>query len=41
MVKGAKTPPKATNCHKEHPAGGSGGVESSSQTPFLNLDPFQ
>ena len=28
-------------CHKQPPTGGSRGIESSSQTPFLNPDPFQ
>ena len=27
--------------HKEPPKGGSGGIGPSSQTPFLNPDPFQ
>ena len=40
MVKGAWTPLKAANA-KEPPTGGSRGIESSSQTPFLNPDPFQ
>ena len=34
--------PSETSQHcKESPTGGSGGVESSSQTPFLNPDLFQ
>ena len=41
MMKGAPGPSKSSECHKEPPKGGSGGIESSSQTPFLNLDPFQ
>ena len=42
MVKGAWPPLKSTNVgHNEPPTGGSKGVESSSQTPFLNPDPFQ
>ena len=40
-MKGAWTPPKASKHHKEPPKGGSGGIKSSLQTPFLNLDPFQ
>ena len=40
MMKGAWTPAKATRCHKEPPKGGSGGMKSSLQTSFLNLDPF-
>ena len=27
--------------HKEPPEGGSGSMKTTSQTPFLNLDPFQ
>ena len=41
MVKGAQTPSKNDQCCKEPPTGGSRGIESSSQTPFLNPDPFQ
>ena len=41
MVKGAQTSPKAANTIKSTPKGGSGGIGPSSQTPFLNLDPFQ
>ena len=26
MAKGAQTPPKAAECHKEPPKGGSGGI---------------
>ena len=39
--KGSLDPSKGNKCHKEPPEGGSEGIESSSQTPFLNLDPFQ
>ena len=38
---GSPDPSKISQCHKEPPTGGSRGVESSSQTPFLNPDPFQ
>ena len=41
MVKGAWTPLKISQCCKEPPTGGSRGIESSLQTPFLNPDPFQ
>ena len=41
MCKGSPDPSKSNECHKEPPKGGSGGVGSSSQTPFLNPDPFQ
>ena len=41
MVKGSPDPSKTIQCHKEPPTGGSGGIESSSQTPFLSPDPFQ
>ena len=41
MTKGAWTPPMANKCHKEPPEGGSGGIKSPLQTPFLNPDPFQ
>ena len=40
-VKGAQTPLKSGQCHEEPPTGGSRGIESSLQTPFLNPDPFQ
>ena len=40
-AKGAPDPSKSSECHKEPPKGGSGGVGPSSQNPFLNLDPFQ
>ena len=40
-AKGAQSPPKSNECHEEPPKGGSGGVESTTQTPFLNPDPFQ
>ena len=38
---GSLDPSKGSECHKEPPKGGSGGVGLDSQTPFLNLDPFQ
>ena len=38
---GSLDPSKSNKCHKEPPKRGSGGVDSSSQTPFLNPDPFQ
>ena len=41
MMKGAWTPPKVTSAIKSPPKGGSGGMKSSLQTPFLNPDPFQ
>ena len=34
-------PSETIQCHKKPPTGGSGGIETSSQTPFRNLDPFQ
>ena len=34
-------PSQGNECHKEPPKGGSGGIKSSLQTLFLNLDPFQ
>ena len=39
--KGSPDPSKSSKCIKEPPKGGSGGVGLSSQTPFLNPDPFQ
>ena len=41
MVKGAQAPLMSNKCHKETPEGGSGGIETTTQTPFLNLYPFQ
>ena len=38
---GSLDPSEISQCHKEPPTGGSRGVESSLQTPFLNPDPFQ
>ena len=38
---GSLDPSKISQCCKEPPTGGSRGIESSSQTPFVNLDPFQ
>ena len=41
MTKGAQTPPKAMNAIKSPEKEALGGIRSSSQTPFLNPDPFQ
>ena len=41
MMKGAQTLSQGNECHTKPPKGGSGGIKSSSQTPFLNPDPFQ
>ena len=41
MVKGAQTPPKATNAMKITQKDCSRGIGPSSQTPFLKMDPFQ
>ena len=38
---GSLGPSNNNKHHKEPPEGGSGGIETTSQTPFLNLDPFQ
>ena len=38
---GSPDPSEIGQCCEEPPTGGSRGIESSSQTPFLNLDPFQ
>ena len=38
---GSLNPSQGNKHHKEPPEGGSGGIKSSLQTPFLNLDPFQ
>ena len=38
---GSPDPSEISQCHKEPPTGGSRGIESSLQTPFLNPDPFQ
>ena len=40
-MKGVQTPPTDNKSHIEPPEGGSGGIKSPLQTPFLNLDPFQ
>ena len=40
-MKGAWAPPTTANATKSPPTGGSKGVEMTSQTPFLNPDPFQ
>ena len=37
----AKGPSKSSEHHKEPPKGSSGGIGPTSQTPFLNPDPFQ
>ena len=38
---GSQDPSETSQHHQEPPTGGSRGIESSSQTPFLNPDPFQ
>ena len=38
---GSLGPSYNSKCHKEPPKGGSRGIETTSQTPFLNPDPFQ
>ena len=38
---GSLDPSKSDECWEESPKGGSGGITPSSQTPFLNPDPFQ
>ena len=38
---GSPDPSQGNKCHKEPLKGGSGGMKSSLQTPFLNPDPFQ
>ena len=38
---GSLDPSEIGQCHEEPPTGGSRGIESSLQTPFLNPDPFQ
>ena len=40
-MKGALTPPTTMNGCKQPPEGGSGGIKTTSQTPFLNPYPFQ
>ena len=40
-MKGSLDPSDNNKCHGEPPEGGSQGVKSTSQTPFLNLDLFQ
>ena len=40
-MKGAMGPSYNGKCHKEPPKGGSRGIKMTSQTHFLNLDPFQ
>ena len=40
-MKGAQTPLTTMNAAKNPPEGGSRGIKITSQTPFLNLDPFQ
>ena len=39
--KGSPDPSFNSKCCKEPPEGGSRGVKMTSQTPYLNLDPFQ
>ena len=41
MVKGACAPLATANALEEPHTGGSRGIRTASQTPFLNLDPFQ
>ena len=41
MMKGSLGPSDNHQCHKEPSEGGSGGIKATSQTPFLNPDPFQ
>ena len=41
LMKGAQKPPTTSQCCKKPPNGGSQGVKTTPQTPFLNLDPFQ
>ena len=41
MMKDAQTPLTTMNATKSPPKGGSGGIKTASQTPFLNPDPFQ
>ena len=38
---GSLGPSDNNECCKEPPEGGSGGIKTTLQTPFLNLDPFQ
>ena len=38
---GSLGPSDNNECHKKPPEGGSGGIKTTTQTPFLNLDPFQ
>ena len=38
---GSLDPSNNNKCHEEPPDGGSQGVKTTMQTPFLNLDPFQ
>ena len=38
---GSLDPSESDECHEEPPTGGSRGITPSSQTPFLNPDPFQ
>ena len=41
MNEGSPDPSDNNECHKESPEGGSGGIRTTPQTPFLNPDPFQ
>ena len=36
-----RDPSDNNECHKQPPEGGSRGIKTTSQTPFLNPDPFQ
>ena len=38
---GSPGPSYNSEHHEEPPEGGTRGIEMTSQTPFLNLDPFQ
>ena len=38
---GSPCPSGNSGCHKEPPTGGLRGIRTTSQTPFLNPDPFQ
>ena len=41
LNEGSLDPSDNDECHKEPPDRGSQGVQTTLQTPFLNLDPFQ
>ena len=38
---GSMDPSDNNKCHEEPLEGGSQGIKTTLQTPFLNLDPFQ